>query len=278
MSNNNSNTKSTEKVSFLSIVASLIAIISFVFPGFSIYWLIVAIREAHNMASIIWGIVLSVLLILYICVIVNKDKIAIVVLTWIINLTAPKQSYKVIYKACKYEYVSQTELRYEKRIKPKPLRNIDGIHDQFNWTGNTALIPKPLYSDTQYVELKDRKFGMQRYDIKFNNNRNYSKKEDVPELGMVIENINDPKFEASTHLSSGVYEITEELTLKVVFDPNLKPHNFRKLTYLHYTDREHYCCDTNVEIRFDANTNKIFVEWIIKKPIFGAKYLIDWDM
>ena len=98
------------------------------------------------------------------------------------------------------------------------------------------------------------------------------------ELGMVIDCISDPNKESSTHLSSGVYEITDKLTLRVWFNPNLTPRNFRKLTYLHYTDREHYSCDNNVRIEVDNDSNKNFVEWEIDKPIFGAKYLIDWDM
>lgn len=270
--------EATEKISLLSIVSSIITIISFFVPGFSIIKLIFDISNQNTNSINIWVILIIVFGIIAVLLFLNRRKISVKVLRWIMNLTAPKQSYKVLYKTCEYEYLSRTELRYEKRIKPKPIQNIDGIHDQFNWTGNKNLTPKSLYPKTQYVELKDRKFGMQRYDVKFKNNRIFKKGEDVPELGMVIDCISDPNKESSTHLSSGVYEITDKLTLRVWFNPNLTPRNFRKLTYLHYTDREHYSCDNNVRIEVDNDSNKNFVEWEIDKPIFGAKYLIDWDM
>lgn len=274
--NRNSHNEVSEKVSFLSIVSNIISVITFIFPGVSLAGIIISIKNNFSIWITAVLIILSVaFIIICIIVITNRNTIAVKIFGYIMNLSAPNQSYKLEYKTCTYEYLSRTKMRYEKVFKPKAFRNLDRIYDQFNWTGSTSLKPKVKHN-TQHITEEDRKFGMQRYAIKFNNNKSYTKKENIPEMGMEINDIYDPNCESSTHLSSGIYEITDKLILRVEFASDLKPYNFRKLTYLHYTDREHFKCEEDINIQYEAE-GKQYVEWIINKPIYGAKYLIDWD-
>ena len=85
----------------------------------------------------------------------------------------------------------------------------------------------------------------------------------------------DAKHKASPHLASGIYEETDEIVLRVIFPMEINITNIRKLEFIHYTDEEHFHCinENTPEIR---NGKKV-IEYPVKSPIYGGKYIIDWE-
>lgn len=227
--------------------------------------------------GIIWHyITAALLLLILIFLIIFRNKISEYILKYIMNLTCPDKIYKLKSKEVIYEFISREDMKHEKKFNVEVLHDgFIGITDKFKWTGEGELIPEATETD-QTIELLDKKFGMQRYKIKFQNNKSYSKHDSVPEMKMMIKNIKDPKHQSSLHLSSGIFEITDCLILHIIFDKNLKPRNIRKLEYLHYSDDEHYKCKKG-ELTYDSNNDKKEIIWVIRKPFYGGKYMIDWD-
>lgn len=246
----------------LDILSSLITIIPFIY--------------AINSKQFIAYLIVVSLLVISVCLFSFRKKISMNILKKIMNLTCPYKMYKLKKKESIYEYETREQMRHEKIFEVQVLHDgFDGVNDKFKWTGDDHLMPCPKY-DTQEIEPLGIQSGMQLYKIKFKNNRRYNKSDKVEPLGMVIENITDPEQKSSTHLSSGVFEVTDQLVLHLIFGANLKPKNIRKLEYLHYSDDCHFHCERG-EATYNEETGKREIIWTIDKPFFGGKYMIDWD-
>lgn len=79
-----------------------------------------------------------------------------------------------------------------------------------------------------------------------------------------------------TCLVMGVYQKTSRMTLRVRFAASLKVVNVRKLKYARYLDTGPYDSQPAVP-KLDENKEFRVVEFVIKRPIPGGKYAIDWD-
>lgn len=79
-----------------------------------------------------------------------------------------------------------------------------------------------------------------------------------------------------TCLVMDVYQKTSRMTLRVRFAASLKVVNVRKLKYARYLDTEPYDSQTAVP-KLDENEEFRIVEFLIKHPIPGGKYAIDWE-
>jgi len=197
-----------------------------------------------------------------------------------LNLTAPKKNYKFVRKEVIYEFSDRTHMRYEKIFCVKPtvshFRPI--IDDKYNWTGKTSLTIKPQDEEHWKIEVCGTRFGLTRYQFSPTVAYMYKlyNKGEKFKLASVIEDIEDTEKKSSLHLSSGIYEKTDLLILRVVFNPDLKPVNGRKYEFVHYTDDEHYDSD-KLPVTFNSDTGKKELKWEIENPLYGGKYVIDWE-
>lgn len=257
--------KSNSKVKVISTLSDILGILSFI------------TMVIPSLTAIISGIFPVIILVIPpIIIFARRQIIARKFLGWIMNCTCPDKTYKLKKKEIIYEFKSREEMRLEKNFDAVVLHDgFTGVYDKFKWTGDGDLIPQPKRPALHKIEMLEEKYGMKRYQIKFKDEQNYSKGDDVDTIGMVIENIQDKQHKSSLRLLSGVFEITDCLELHLIFDKDLKPKNIRELEYIHYSDDEHYRCE-NVNYVFNDSTEKKEVIWTINKPIYGGKYVIDW--
>lgn len=190
------------------------------------------------------------------------------------NMTAPDKLCEIVSKNLVYEYLSMTEMSFKNEFYVKPLHDgLDSFSDKYKWTGSESVMPEPLVN-THRIELVDSINGFDRYKIIFGN-KCYNKHDGPLKTGIILKNMRDTDKTACPYLSTGIYDKTKNLTLQVCFPMNLNPTNIRKLEYIHYTDEEHYrCINENSPEIID---NRKIISWNIKKPIFGGKYVIDWE-
>jgi hypothetical protein len=196
-------------------------------------------------------------------------------MVFFMNLTVPDKLCEITSKSIVYEYLSMTEMRFKNEFYIKPLHDgLDSFSDKYKWTGSEPVEPEPLVP-THRIEPVGSTSGFERYKIIFGN-KCYNKHDGPLKTGIFIESMRDTDQTACPYLSTGIYDKTRNLSLEVCFPMNLNPTNIRKLEYIHYTDEEHYRCvrENSPEI---ADNRKI-IKWIIKKPIYGGKYVIDWEL
>ncbi len=259
-----------KKVKLLSITADVLGVIS---AAITIVPFIVLAKDVETPLKIAICVIAAIIIIL---IVRNFSQIAYRILVALMNLTAPDQPYKLNHKTVVYEFFSRHEMYHEKIFEGVALHNgVDHIDDKYKWTGNNTCVVEPLFPG-QSIEILDNKYGMQNYRINNYDKKRVCRGQEI-KMGMKIQGLVDPNGTSSLHLSSGVYEITDKLTLRVVFDNTLKPHNIRKVEYLHYTDDNHFKCSDNVEYDYDTLNDKKFVEWTIEHPVFGGRYVIDWS-
>ena len=253
--------------SFVSNVANVLGILSFfiaVVPAISAFM-------TKNIFAICGAAVSFLIAFL---VFFKRKKIARSLLHFFLNLTSPQKPYKLTQKLVIYDFVERTKMRHEKAFYVKVLHtSFTGINDKYKWTGEAPLTVTAKDPARYHIEPLGSKFGLERYNIVMNGDKKFSVG-DTFEMVSCIDEIEDLSMKSSLHLSSGIYERTDCLVLKVLFNPNLQPINARCLEYIHYNDDYHYKSE-NLEAKLDGS--KKCLEWIVKKPLHGAKYMIEWE-
>jgi hypothetical protein len=262
------------RIKFISFTASVLGIVSFCLT--SIPLIISILNKAAMPISIILG---AVFVVLFMCIAIFRQRIAENMLKFFMNLTSLDKPYKLLHKTVIYEFLSREQMRHEKTFLVKALHSgVDHITDKFQWSGGEvyALQAKTANKESlnEIVFLKNRS-GIQTYGIYDKSGKRYGRGE-VFEMGMKME-LKDPERKSSPYLSSGVYEKTERLTLVVLFSLDLRPVNIRKLSYIHYTDEDHYKCEDGVKLEINAEGNRKMVVFDIPSPIYGGKYIIEWE-
>lgn len=263
------NTRGTDNrtVRFLSFVADILGIISALI-------VIPPVIAAFFTQSIKIAFFVIPALILAVFVWINRHKIARNTLFYFLSLTAPSKSYKLTEKEVIYEFISRTQMRHEKNFNVKILHtSFQGIDDKYRWTGDSLLKPVPKDQKHFKINMLGAKFGLIRYYVEVLGDKKYSKN-NSEKIGVVFEDIKDPDKKSSLHLSTGIFEKTDCLKLAILFDPSLRPINGRRLEYIHYTDDVHYTSD-NIEPEY--KDGKLCYVWTIKKPLYGGKYMIEWE-
>lgn len=257
------------KVKFLSLISSLITVFTFVFTA----------------ASAISYIMLHYTFLLYLLIFFAAlffgvsffhKNIAKKLMAVFMNLTAPDKKCEIVSEDIVYEYKSLKEMSFTCEFQIKPLHDgLESFSDKYKWTGTQNPVPEAIV-DTHTIKLVDVRYGYQRYKIVFGD-KNYNKHDPPVRTGVAFKSMKDPDMKASKHLSTGIYDVTKFLKLEVQFPMDLNPTNIRKLEYIHFTDEEHYRCINENSPETDRKFNKKVIRWSIPNPIYGGKYMIDWD-
>lgn len=263
-------TINNKRIKFISLTASILGIISFCITSVP---LIISIL---NKSLSVLNITLSAVFIaIFMCIAIFRRQFAERILNLFMNLTSLDKPYKLLKKTVIYEFITREEMRHEKFFLVKALHNgVDNITDKYQWSGGEISHIEP-YFKKDAVELLCNRSGIQTYRIFDKNGRRFGKGE-VFETGMKME-LKDPGHKSSPYLSSGVYEITDRLTLIVLFKMDLKPVNIRKLTYIHYTDEDHIRCEEVDSLEINKTGDRKMIVFDIPSPIYGGKYVIEWD-
>ena len=191
------------------------------------------------------------------------------------NKTAPNKKCKITSKKLIYTYKSLNEMSFENEFHVKALHDgLDCFTDRYKWTGSDAITPTPINSN-HTIDNLDTSSGYQRYRLNFG--KSYNKKDKAVRTGIEFKNMQDKNNTSLPFLSTGVYDVTDELILEVRFPINLCVTNIRKLEYLHFTDEEHYNCITENNTEIDDINNVKKIVYKVKNPVYGGKYAIDWE-
>ena len=233
-----------------------------------------------------WLFVLAGMLFAIALILKGSKKISEECIKIIFNKTCLANDYTIKEKIIEYEFESRERMILRKTFDIVVEKNgITGVDDKYGWTGKSKVVPQAVQRNTE-IRLLDNRYGMQRYMIALKDGRRLCKGEDA-HFAMVIPNIDDPKHVSSTHLSSGIYEVTKKITLKVIIPKELKVTNIRCLEYLHYTDDNYYKSheifqnEENFKKRnaysiINEDTNKREITFRVKNPFMGGRYVIDW--
>lgn len=255
------------KIQFISVVSDILSIVAF--------FLTFASASSYFLFKSVWLLCASIVLLgLLVVTVLKRKKISKKLMVYFMNLTAPDKLCEIVTKNIVYEYVSLTEMRFKNEIYVKPLHDgLDSFADKYRWTGSDPVAAEPLVP-THRIERMNSINGFERYKIIFGD-KCYNKHDGPVKTGIQIGDMTDTNQTACPFLSTGVYDKTKKMTLQVCFPLGLNPTNIRKLEYIHYTDEEHYrCINENSPEIIDG---KKIIKWEIKKPIFGGKYVIDWE-
>lgn len=257
-------------IKFISFTASVLGIISFCITAIPL--IISIVNRSAMPISIVLG---ALFIVLFMCVAIFRQRIAEKMLKFFMNLTSLDKPYKLMKKKVIYEFISREEIRHEKTFVVKALHNgVDNITDKYQWSGGEVYAIEPLFKKDA-VELQNNRSGIQTYRIFDKNGRRFGKGE-IFDMGMKME-LRDPDHKSLPYLSSGVYEITDRLTLVVLFSMDLMPVNIRLLSYIHYTDEDHFKCEDIDKLDINATGDRKMVVFDIPSPIYGGKYIIEWD-
>lgn len=265
--------KKIAKNEFISLISDIITIISGIIT-------IIPLAMLFLQKGNFWIVVCSVfvLILFAILLFIFRKKIALKFLVKYMNLTAPDKAYSIASKKLVYEYKSETEMYFMNEFYIKPEHDgVTSFTDKYRWSASDTIVPTPLIPSHK-IEMLDRKYGYQQYQIKFDSKR-HNRRDKPVKTGVEFKSMKDPQQKALPHLGTGIYDLTKNLTLEVWFPLNMKVINIRKLEYIHFTDEEHFSCeeDCSTEIEEVAGVKKQVIRYEIKNPIYGGKYLIDWD-
>lgn len=251
----------------LSAISSLLSILSFF---------------GYTSSKKLFMLILLIILIFTTIIIVFKRKeISAYLMIKLLNFTIPCTNVEIYDKIVNYEYISETELLFESMFKIKVnYEPINHINDRIKWTAGAVSQIDPVING-QTIELikvlspNQVLLDKQDFTIRFEHNREITKQDDPILTGFRIKNLYDHDKKAKPILCIGIYDKTFNITLRVTFNKNLNPTNIRFMKYSHFIDTRPYETEP-VNIEYDSISDKKYVEYNIKTPIYGGKYVFDW--
>lgn len=223
------------------------------------------------------GIIIAVAIVLIAVAIVvfsYREKISKRLLSFFLNLTAPRKKYKLIKKEIIYRFIDRENMQLEKNFEVQVIgTGFKCISDKYSWTGGTPLEVKSKYPE-HTITTYERKFGLIKYEISVGEETCSPKGPTIP-MGSIIDNIKDPERKSSPHLSAGIYEETDMLILRVEFPAELHIKDAKKVGYIHYYDDD---ADEFKPIENPiVNKNNVhYLEYKVPKPLYGGRYMIEW--
>jgi len=264
----------SEDIKILKIIETVLSIFGTSLTILSFY----GYKAKGNYNFIILGFIMLLITML---IFWKRKNISSVIMIKLMNFTVPNTNIEIVDKTVNYEYIAIDQLYYECRFKIKVNREpINEFNDKIKWTAGAITKIDPIVrghivnlaecpSNSQII------LGAQDFTIKFEHNREITNEDEPIVTGFKISDLNDPERKAKPILCVGIYDKTYNLTLRVTFEKTLNPTNIRFLKYSHFNDKSPYeiVC---VPLEYDKDTEKRYVQYNIKKPIYGGKYTFDW--
>lgn len=231
---------------------------------------------------VVIGIAVAVLFLIIFLLRKQRQGLMIWLLGSLQKIASPKKTWEQRDKVAEYTYLDRETLTFQVNYNVKFLSGSHKkIPDKCKWTAGDVdsisavsngqkivLVPESEKDDIQ------AQLGYQDFFIELP--KAYTKRDSPLPTGYRCGNLHDPEHKAKTCLVIGVYRKTEPLTIRVRFNVSLKVTNIRKLKYADYLDDEPYE-STPDKLKLDKDPQFHYVEFIIKHPICGGKYAIDWE-
>lgn len=189
---------------------------------------------------------------------------------------APKGSLILLNKTCTYTFVDRTHMTYRKDFNIKSrIQDLRSFYDMYMWTKDyQKQTLQPINSDTLADTFAEDQW--QFYGIRFDEACGKNK---VHETGIFMPSLEDPDKKSQLFLSTGIFEPTVSVSLRVVIKNGLQfKENSAFCNIYHYyygiTPDQKIPLDV-IEIPQDEGGGyQIF--YSTKYPIKGARYKLVW--
>lgn len=197
------------------------------------------------------------------------------------NLLPPQNDLECRDKVAEYTYRDREILDFQLTYKVKFNSGSRQIPDRLKWSAGevdriSSVDPNQEIVPISSTEKDDVLFQLGYQDFNIKLHRLYTRHDRPLLTGYLCEGLHDPDHKAMTCLVIGVYQKTNRVTLRVRFAASLKVVNVRKLKYARYLDTEPYDSQP-AEPKLDREEKFRVVEFVIRHPIPGGKYAIDWE-
>lgn len=252
-------------------LANVVSILSWIGLGGTVFYAVL---------SKIWvWLVLCLVPIAFIFIIAYAKKHKSQIMSRFMRWLAPAMPYMINNWNVVYEYVNSTQMRFEATYLVKALQvGVDYIIVRYNWSGENAdnkIIPKVISDrdgfESSRLEFVGTEYGYSYYKLYSLRTHN---KGDVFKLGVQIEDMNVKGKDPSPHLLTSVIAVTEMLSMSVVFPANIYPNKVVCMEYINSTDF-YYWQSKRIEAK--RNEDKWIISHNQKNPIYGGKYVIEWE-
>ncbi len=268
--------KNTSEIKLLKYIRNILSTLATLFTILSFY------GYSASGYNILYLIVSVILLIITGFLFVNRKNISKNILVFILNKTASSQNIEIRDKIVRYEHIERYKFMFQSifSIKVTGDTPINAHTEKLKWTAGfiSDVIPTQPSHRIEYDKdpLSYNHIDKQIFKIVFPNGKTISKNDAPYKTGFKILNLEDDKHIAKPILVVGIYNVTTNLTLKVFFCEDLHPIEIRGLKYAHFIDEDPYD-SIPLDLMHDDENNKNYVEFNIKRPIYGGKYAIDWN-
>lgn len=212
---------------------------------------------------------------------INRKNISKRILVFILNKTVSNQNIEILDKTVIYEYVERYRYKFQSVFSINVVGNtpINSHLERLKWSAGfiseVIAVKKNQRIEYDKNPLSYNQIDKQNFNIVFPDGKTISKNDEPYKTGFKILDLYDEKRIAKPILVVGIYNITKNLTLKVSFPEFLHPIEIRGLKYAHFIDEEPYD-SIPLDLKYDDENNKYYIEFFIKTPIYGGKYAIDW--
>lgn len=185
-------------------------------------------------------------------------------------ITLPKSNFIILKREIFYEFIDRTHMIHIKKIKLRSM--IDNLHeftDRYKWSKNVECYMEELI-DEQTISKKWSDVHWHYYSIILDK---YYKKGDEFDTGIIMPNLIDEKKESTLFLSTGIFDPTKELVLKVKISNTLEIESAKVSVYKSYFDLS---AASIVQLTPVYNRDSAEIIFTCKYPLMGAKYIIQW--
>lgn len=235
----------------LCAIITILTVIPMLTEGFNIYWVI--------------GYSVIILLIYGIPLWVKYGTKIKTIFIYYLGL----QKYDVELRETIYRFLSRTEMEHIKHFTI--VSRINGLNEystRVGWSKDGELDIKP-YNSTQTIVSKWKNDKMTHLTLLFDR---YYKRGEKIETGIILDNLKDPEKESMLYLSTGIFENTKKVCLKIECPAILCPTNIQLSFFREYFDP--YPTYTK-QLTYNYEDKKI--EFEEDFPVKGSKYMITWE-
>ena len=260
---------------FFSVFETFLSILSYLGITLSVLW---GFFKKNFWMIIPFTIFSGILICVFLC-----KKYHVELIKKFITLFAINCPYKYVRYKATYEYESMEQMKLHTTYLVKALQTgVEFIRVRFNWSGATEknpVVPSIISNgeyETDRIEFEKSEYGYNCYKLYSKNKCN---KNDPPvkmgvDLGTLV--VKDKKI--SHHLQACINVITDSLELEIILPFGIYPSKVCFLEYLHSTDDEHWHKFSDSDYTKPKLENeKWVIRWVIEKPVFGGKYIIEFD-
>lgn len=194
---------------------------------------------------------------------------------------SPQKPWEHRNKVFEYTYHDREHMTFQVRYSVKfRSGSHTSVPDRCKWTAGNVRV-SPLEQGQSITMIPEDKKGDVQAQLGYQDflielPHAYTRRDPPLPIGYICEDLYDPHHKAMTCLIAGSPRKTDQITLRVRFHRTLRVTHIRKLKYADYLDDEPYEREDG-RLELEEHSDYHYVEFVIRHPIIGGKYAIDWE-